>query len=392
MILKCAGFDEVVDAGARYHGPSRRAEPTLQIAHNGIADSPDDLVILDDAVLTPHAGIAWRGFWIADAVQYMGPNRDWTTANWLPGRYDAATHTIDIDARHLEPQLRIEEPLFYVDTTIGSSNFGHFVFDTLPYGLLFQRVRRSVPAIRPIVLPFSYQNQEELFEVVFDFAYQDVVRHLHYMPILVEQLAVPRRQTDMEPMPWRFSFAGLRHVRDAAVRRWAHLPPAAAQARPAGWRDLVRSSRLSPARRREIRKREMASGAKVYLHRVQDVDALSRAGNLQGRNFTNIAALTPLLSAKGYAVHDPATTALDDLVAILSRAEVVVAIHGAGLANSAFAPPGTQIYEITGPDSAWRCFEGLSAVLGHDFTELCQSRQADPQHPSLDIERLATVL
>ena len=219
--LKCATFDEIVAAGAKYHPPSRPAERPLRIPHTQITDSRDDFVILDNAVLTPEAGIAWRGYWIADSIQYLGPGRDWQTAPWLPGKYDAVTNTIDIDSVNLQAKTSYDQPLFFIDATIGKENFAHFIFDTLPYGALFQKVRQNISTLLPLVRSFEFPHQEPLFNAVFDFCYKDSVCYGGGVAVRVKQLVLPRRQTDFEGPSWRLPFAGVRHIRDSALRRWA---------------------------------------------------------------------------------------------------------------------------------------------------------------------------
>ena len=393
MILQRVTFDEIVAAGAPYHPQSRALAPSIAIPHTAIADSPDDLVILDDAVLTPPVGIAWRGFWLGDAVQYLGPGLDWQRAAWLPGHYDPASGTIDIDPAWLQPTETLGAPLFFVDSTIGSSNFAHFVFDTLPYGLLYRRARRALPAIRPILQPLKFPHQAALFDPVFGIPYSQSLQHRTDRPVLVKHLAVPRRQTDLEHTPWRFSFAGIRHIRDAVIERWAGIAHGGVQpgyGRPPRLNWRRRGSAASRAREAAVASR--GAPLKVHLHRIQDVEALRRTGNLRGRNFANLEALGPLLLGKGYVVYEPALVPLDQVVCDLSRAETIVALHGAGLANCIFAPPGARIFEITGHDSTWRCLEALSAVLGHEFTELRQPRPADPDCPLLDLVALAARL
>jgi hypothetical protein len=58
--LKCAGFDELIRAGAEYYPPSRDTEPTINAAFGTIDDTSNDFVVLEDAVLTPNCGIAWN--------------------------------------------------------------------------------------------------------------------------------------------------------------------------------------------------------------------------------------------------------------------------------------------------------------------------------------------
>jgi hypothetical protein len=397
MILKRASFNDLVAAGAQYHAPSRPREPSLQIPLTTVNDSPDDFVVLDNAVLTPPVGVAWREFWVADAIQYMSPA--WRTADWLPGGYNAADDTIDIASARLEPEATIREPLFYVDSTVGSYNFGHFMYDTMPYGLLFQNVRRILPELRPIIAPLKFPHQRQLFEAVFGSRYDRCAFQPTEAPLRAERLVVPRRLTNLDEPPWRLSFAGVRHIRAAALRRWGSAPsgfsdrPAVGLPHRPAWRGwLPFSGTARRAHRPEAADARPRAPLKIHLHRLQDVAALRQTGNLQGRNFSNIDALPAMLLRKGYVVYEPSLLPLDFLVPNLGQADSIVAIHGAGLANFVFSPPGTRIYEITGHEGTWRCLEALSTVLGHHFTELRQSRPADPANPSLDLAMLEAAL
>jgi hypothetical protein len=246
------------------------------------------------------------------------------------------------------------------------------------------------------VLPLKFPHQRQLFEAVFDFPYDNIMVHRNHQPVLIKHLAVPRRQTDMEHSPWRFSFAGIRHIRDAALRRCGHSfanpdqQPEATRSSARSW--FGRSGLNKTPLQEKSATRAARPGLRIHLHRIQDVETLKQSGNLRGRNFTNFDALSKLLLAKGYVVYEPALLPLEHIVASLSQAETIVAIHGAGLANFVFSPPGTRVYEITGHGSTWRCLEALAAVLELDFTELCQPQPADPDKPFLDIEALASVL
>jgi len=99
--------------------------------------------------------------------------------------------------------------------------------------------------------------------------------------------------------------------------------------------------------------------AKVAPHRVNvaphsaaapdAADALLYASRREqsNRRLLNEAEVEALLAQRGFRIIVPGEMHVRDQIAAFSRARVVVAPHGAGLANMVFAPPGATLVEIT---------------------------------------------
>lgn len=93
---------------------------------------------------------------------------------------------------------------------------------------------------------------------------------------------------------------------------------------------------------------------------------LSRAKATR-RRVKNEAALWRALEARGFA-----RVFLEDLsweaqMALMRRARVLVAAHGAGLANAVFCASGARVIELLSRDYVAPDFWRLSALRGHDY-------------------------
>lgn len=75
-----------------------------------------------------------------------------------------------------------------------------------------------------------------------------------------------------------------------------------------------------------------------------------------------------LLSQKGYQIAQLSKLSLTEQMSLLHQADVIVAPHGAGLANLIFCRPGTKIIELSGDTYINSCFVRISQVLGFDHT------------------------
>jgi len=99
--------------------------------------------------------------------------------------------------------------------------------------------------------------------------------------------------------------------------------------------------------------------AKVAAHRVKVAAHGAAAPDAEGallyasrreqsnRRLLNEAEVEALLAQKGFRIIVPGEMRVPEQIAAFSRARVVVAPHGAGLANMVFAPPGATLVEIT---------------------------------------------
>jgi len=92
--------------------------------------------------------------------------------------------------------------------------------------------------------------------------------------------------------------------------------------------------------------------AKVAAHRTATFDgegALLYASRREqsNRRLLNEDEVEALLAHRGFRIIVPGEMRVPEQIAAFSRARVVVAPHGAGLANMVFAPPGATLIEIT---------------------------------------------
>lgn len=81
-------------------------------------------------------------------------------------------------------------------------------------------------------------------------------------------------------------------------------------------------------------------GPRIYVSR----------GPAASRPVLNEPALVEMLRARGFAIVSLETHSFREQVAIFRDARMVVAAHGAGLANLVFASPGTALLELFSPD------------------------------------------
>src|SRR5699024_9429852 len=91
-----------------------------------------------------------------------------------------------------------------------------------------------------------------------------------------------------------------------------------------------------------------------------------------GRQPTNNrAALDELLVSHGFT---PVDAAQVDFAALMTRAEVVVAEHGAALADLAFCRPGTAVIELIPSDHMQPYYFSLARAAGLDYSAVvCRS-------------------
>jgi capsular polysaccharide biosynthesis protein len=88
------------------------------------------------------------------------------------------------------------------------------------------------------------------------------------------------------------------------------------------------------------------------------------------RRVANEADLLPILESHRFEIHDTQDfTTLEEQLKLFSSAECVVSIHGAGLANMLFAPPGAKVIEFMSPlpEYANSCYYSLCAAAGHKY-------------------------
>jgi capsular polysaccharide biosynthesis protein len=87
------------------------------------------------------------------------------------------------------------------------------------------------------------------------------------------------------------------------------------------------------------------------------------------RRVSNEPELLPVLDKYKFEIHQTLGMPLAEQMKLFSGAECVVSIHGAGLANALFAPPGAKVLEFMSPlpEYANSCYYSLCAAAGHAY-------------------------
>jgi len=101
-------------------------------------------------------------------------------------------------------------------------------------------------------------------------------------------------------------------------------------------------------------------GKKVYVSR----------GSAELRKPKNEAALIDMLKGQGFEVHDPGRLPFREQAALFSSAGVIVAPHGAALANLMFCRPGTRVLEFFPRNFSNPCFAMMCRAMGLEYRYL----------------------
>jgi len=126
-----------------------------------------------------------------------------------------------------------------------------------------------------------------------------------------------------------------------------------------GYSGMMRPWAADWLRRRIGLPKPAARRRRIYLRRT-------KAGY---RRVANEADLMPILEKFGFEIHETQGMSLGEQMKLFSGAECVVSIHGAGLANLLFAPPGAKVIEFMSPipEYANSCYYSLCAAAGHTY-------------------------
>ena len=176
----------------------------------------------------------------------------------------------------------------------GDGNYYHFLFDVLPRLAVLER--SGLAPVDRWYVPTGTAFQRELLEMLGIDAIVDATAHPH---VRAETLVVPGppAMTELNP-PWVVGFLRDRLLPQAEVR--------------------------GPRRR-------------LYV---------TRGSGANNRMVSNEAAVRGLLTARGFEPVDPGVLSVREQVEAFAAAEVIVAPHGAALANLAFAAPGATVIEL----------------------------------------------
>jgi len=103
-------------------------------------------------------------------------------------------------------------------------------------------------------------------------------------------------------------------------------------------------------------------GSKIYVSR-------STRGS---RNVHNEPQLIESLKSRGFSVVEFENHSVSEQAGLMSMADVVIAVHGAGLTNVSYCKPGTLICEIFG-DYVVPCYWSLCGVAKLDYSQFMAS-------------------
>ncbi len=104
----------------------------------------------------------------------------------------------------------------------------------------------------------------------------------------------------------------------------------------------------------------VATGRTAGARRVHIV----RGGDKR-RCVANGDEVAAMLAARGFEQVVLETLSFEEQVRLFSKAEAVASIHGAGLANALFMPPGGTVIEFVSQDYPDGCLFNLAAACGH---------------------------
>ena len=109
-----------------------------------------------------------------------------------------------------------------------------------------------------------------------------------------------------------------------------------------------------------------------------------------GRIFDNQQELEEALTSAGYRIVCLEDIPFESQIKLLQNAMVVVAAHGAGLANLVWCQRGTRVLEIFSPRLMNDCYARLSSTLGLDYAPLWASNT--PNWGAVNIDQLRSEL
>jgi capsular polysaccharide biosynthesis protein len=104
------------------------------------------------------------------------------------------------------------------------------------------------------------------------------------------------------------------------------------------------------------------------------------------RRVLNEEEIVALLKREGFEVATPENLDFAGQVQLFSAASIIVAPHGAGLANLLFSPRGTVVVELMSPSYVNPCYYSLCGAIGQRYACVfgtTQRREAGPDRETM---------
>jgi capsular polysaccharide biosynthesis protein/Flp pilus assembly protein TadD len=217
----------------------------------------------------------------------------------------------------------------------GHGNYYHWLIDFLPRLFTFEQFRHLLDD--PLPAPFLISDDcplaiRELLTYL-GLREADLIAVPSDGAIVVETLHIPAMPSFSDPV----LAASIQHIRAALserVKQWS-------------------ASADAPL-----------TGVLVYMDR----------GNAPQRRLLNETAVISVLRERGFTIFSPDPGSIRQQIMGLCRARVLVSVHGAGLANMIFAPPGCEIIELGQGGEMPRHLTALAKACGHRHrTVICET-------------------
>lgn len=212
---------------------------------------------------------------------------------------------------------------------------------------------------QPCMLLGGYTNYyHHLVDYIFNLYYVDRSPHARALPFLMLEMQYPFQREIAQHL-------GLRPEQIIEVKPSSVVRCRALTVIPSSFRKF--GTALDPGvfewiRERFVGKRTGRRGRRIYISRRMAAK----------RRASNEAEVVALLARNGF--EDVALEGLSFAaqVELFAESDVIVAAHGAGLANVVFSPPGSTVIEITPEDCepARLFFDNLSIGAGHRFVRV----------------------
>lgn len=228
--------------------------------------------------------------------------------------------------KKIKPPALVLGPVAVVATTLGSG-YGHWLLEELPR-MLTLPPRAGVRLIAHATTPF--QRAALALGQLPD----EVITPKNFSHYACEQLIVPSLQ-GANGSPTTQSVALVREFTE-----------------PLG------------------RQVEARWGERLYISRQ----------NARRRKLSNEAALWPALAAAGFTRVVLEELSWAEQIAAFRAAKVIVAPHGAGLANLIFCDPGTRVVEIFNRDYVHWNYWQLASLLGLDYRPVVSAGEGPVTH------------
>jgi capsular polysaccharide biosynthesis protein len=120
---------------------------------------------------------------------------------------------------------------------------------------------------------------------------------------------------------------------------------------------------------------------KIYVSRKNSKRALPEEAQLED-----------LLRSQGFFIAHLESMAWTDQISLFQGADVVVAPHGAGLANLVFTNPGALVIELTNGYHYNRCFEWICHIAAHSYKKIDADSEAQPLQAHQLAEQISNFL